>query len=596
MKKTVLAFISLLFILTIIASVFLTIDVETNLKIRRKINTVLDPVEIVKVEPKVITVNAFEAIVDPNSDWIINEKRTKQLIYMNINNLSTKWITFYMDEALKSLSIVDGNKHIEINLDGSVKIDQQKIDQKIELQNIDGEWYLNLTELNQIDEGAALGFVEQLYIEGENLVIFNKFEDHNTILIKDERLIFDTQEKLETYLQHKFDIGFLFKLKNLFSKTEVISIEKNKQVYVFPTDSKSLYIISEDNTAGYMEINGTENVTIKTGEKRLDSKADKNAPDHIVMTWEAVYSYNPDTTLIGPMGTLNVISPTWYELSDGSGKVASKASEDYVKWAKSNNYQVWALVSNAFDKDLTHAFLIDSDARKHFINVMIDEAKTYGYEGINVDFENIYLEDKDALTHFIHELSIYMNKAGLILSMDVTVMGGSDTWSKCYDHEALGKIVDFLIIMSYDEHWASSPISGPVASYNWVRDNLEQIAEIVSSDKLIMGIPLYTRVWREFPSTEKANQYSTKSSAIGMEAQNAFIDKYELTPLWDEQSQLYYATFFEADAQVKIWIENARTISAKLEIVKSLNLRGAAMWRRGFETQDIWDVFSIINP
>ncbi|MDH8679820.1 glycosyl hydrolase family 18 protein [Fusibacter bizertensis] len=596
MKKTVLAFFSLVIVLVVIAAVFLAIDVESNLKVRRKINSVLNPVQIVKAEPKAVLVKPFEAKIDMNSKWILNEKFVNQISYMHVENLSTSWITYFFDEALNKLSIVDGNHQLEIDSNGNVMIDQSMLDQKVELKNVDDEWYISLTALNKIEEGEALGFVEQPYVEGKNLVIINKFENYNIVEIDDERLVFSDQEKLDVYLQNRFDISFLFKLKNLFSKTEIVGIEKNTSLYVFPTDSKSFFIISEDNTAGFIEIKGSEQITTKSGEKRNQLKVSKNAPENIVMTWEAVYSYNPDTSKIGPMGPLNVISPTWYELKDASGKVSSKASKDYVSWAKSNGYQVWALVSNAFDKDLTHSFLYNSDARKHFINIMLEEALNYGYEGINIDFENVYLEDKDALTHFIHEFSVYANRAGVILSMDVTVMGGSDTWSKCYDHEKLGQIVDFLIIMSYDEHWASSPISGPVSSYDWVKHHMDQLAEVVDSNKLVMGIPLYTRVWREYPSSEKANQYRTKSSAIGMEAQNNLLEKYQLTPIWDEVDQLYYATFFEEDAQVKMWIENAETISAKLNIVSELNLRGAAMWRRGFETEDIWDVFKKINP
>jgi spore germination protein YaaH len=126
--------------------------------------------------------------------------------------------------------------------------------------------------------------------------------------------------------------------------------------------------------------------------------------------------------------------------------------------------------------------------------------------------------------------------------------------------------------------------------------HMTQLAEVVDPNKLIMGVPFYTRVWREYPSTEVANQFVTKSSAIGMEAQNALIVKYELTPIWDDVDKLYYATFFEENAQVKLWIENASSMAAKMQIINTLNLKGVAAWRRGFETQDIWDVFNQINP
>jgi spore germination protein YaaH len=226
---------------------------------------------------------------------------------------------------------------------------------------------------------------------------------------------------------------------------------------------------------------------------------------------------------------------------------------------------------------------------------MIDQAIRYGYEGINIDFENVYMADKDALTHFVHEFAYHTRNNNLTLSMDVTVMGGSDNWSKCYDHARLGEIVDFLIIMTYDEHWASSPISGPVASYDWMLYHMRQLAEVVSPDKLVMGIPFYTRVWREYPSTESANKIRNTSAAIGMEAQNNLIDKYKLNLIWDDIDKLYYGTFFEENNQVKIWVENARTIDAKLEIVDLLNLKGVATWRRGFETEDIWNVLDRLN-
>ena len=350
--------------------------------------------------------------------------------------------------------------------------------------------------------------------------------------------------------------------------------------------------ITERSRIGYAVLRETDTINfIAEADKTQRDSISRIYPDPIVLTWEAVYSFNPNTENIGPMDSLNVISPTWYELTDEAGSVSSTASEAYVNWAKSRNYEVWALVSNAFNLDRTHAFLYTANARADFIAYMINEAMVYGYEGINIDFENVYMADKDALTHFVHEFAYHTRKNNLTLSMDVTVMGGSDNWSKCYDHAKLGDIVDFLVIMTYDEHWASSPISGPVASYDWMLYHMRQLAEVVPVDKLVMGVPFYTRVWREYPSTEKANAHTTRSSAIGMEAQNALVDKYKLTPIWDDIDKLYYATFFEEGNQVKIWIENARTIEAKLEIIELLGLKGVAAWRRGFETPDIWKVF-----
>ena len=198
------------------------------------------------------------------------------------------------------------------------------------------------------------------------------------------------------------------------------------------------------------------------------------------------------------------------------------------------------------------------------------------------------MADRDRLTHFINELAWSMKQHGLILSMDVTIMGGSDNWSKCYDHEYLGRIVDYLVIMTYDEHWASSPISGPVASYGWVERGMTALTQVVDSQKLVMGLPLYTRVWREQPSTERANQMTNRSSAIGMQAQANFIANNGLTPFWDEESKLYYAAFIDGEELVKIWIENAETLSLRAGLVHELNLAGIACWQRTFATDDVW--------
>jgi spore germination protein YaaH len=103
-----------------------------------------------------------------------------------------------------------------------------------------------------------------------------------------------------------------------------------------------------------------------------------------------------------------------------------------------------------------------------------------------------------------------------------------------------------------------------------------------------MGLPAYTRVWRERPSETQADVMVTSSSAVGLDAQQALIEKYELTPIWDETDRLYYATFFETDALVKMWIENAETLAVRTELVKDLDLKGVAVWTRALASDDIW--------
>lgn len=591
MKKTILGLVSVVVILLIIISAVLAVDVGLNLQLRRKASNMFSDFEVISSEPAVVYLGKNNADFESNASLLLAEKDSTGDTFISIDLLKTDDITTNYDSDNQIFSLVGYDQMIVISSDGTVYENGVRSDLKVTIKEISDGIYLNLSAFNRLNASDIIGFEEYPYVKGGHLIIYNKYERMPTLDVA-SRWLFDSQESLDKYLKEQFELEFLYSIKNIFKKTQVVEAISDSSAIAYQIDDDTLLMITDQAKIGYALYRETDEIAYKgKAEKPMPLRISRTYDEPIVLTWEAVYSFNPNTENIGPMDTLNVISPTWYELSDSDGNITSMASQDYVSWAKSRNYEVWALVSNAFDIDRTHAFLYNADARERFIQYMLEEAAKYGYEGINIDFENVYMADKDALTHFVNEFAYHTRKNNITLSMDVTVMGGSDNWSKCYDHEKLGAIVDFLVIMTYDEHWASSPISGPVASYDWMLYHMKQLAEVVSPEKLVMGVPLYTRVWREFPSTEKANTITTRSSAIGMEAQNNLIAKYNLTPIWDDVDKLYYATFFEEGNQVKIWIENAETIEAKIEIIDLLGLKGVAAWRRGFETPDIWSVF-----
>ena len=121
--------------------------------------------------------------------------------------------------------------------------------------------------------------------------------------------------------------------------------------------------------------------------------------------------------------------------------------------------------------------------------------KDNNFKGINIDFENMYKDDSELLSLFIAELTSAFHRENILVSMDVTFAGGSDTWSKCYNRKVLSQWVDYIIVMAYDEHWGSSPVSGSVASLNWVEENLQKLLTEVDSEKIILGNTiLYARL------------------------------------------------------------------------------------------------------
>nr|WP_256761258.1 glycosyl hydrolase family 18 protein [Cohnella sp. WQ 127256] len=314
----------------------------------------------------------------------------------------------------------------------------------------------------------------------------------------------------------------------------------------------------------------------------------KGSGKRINLTWEAVYSANPDTKKIGDLTGVNVVSPTWFELIDGKGNVRSKASAEYSAWARSRGLQVWGLFSNSFEPDRTHTALASYESRFTMIQQILAYAKTFKLQGINIDFENVYTKDKDNLVQFVRELTPLMHEQNLIVSIDVTPKSNSEMWSAFIDRERLGAVVDFMMVMAYDEHWAASPIAGSVSSLPWVESSIKRILEEdgVPSSKLILGIPLYTRIWTEEPNGQDSVKVSSKTMGMGSVTQ--LIKDKKLKPVFSEEDGQNFVQFTEGKLVKKIWIEDATSIKARAELAKKYNLAGVATWKRGFETNDIW--------
>ncbi len=316
----------------------------------------------------------------------------------------------------------------------------------------------------------------------------------------------------------------------------------------------------------------------------------KSEGQKINLTWEAVYSANPDTAKIGELPGVNVVSPTWFELVDGEGNVRSNANSSYVKWAHSKGIQVWGLFSNGFEPDRTHNALSSYESRSVMIQQMLAYAKTFKLQGVNIDFENVYTKDKDNLVQFVREMTPLMHEQNLVVSIDVTAKSNSEMWSAFLDRKRLGASVDFMMLMAYDEHWASSPVSGSVSSLPWTENSVRRILEEdgVPASKFILGVPLYTRIWTEEPNGEGGVKVSSKT--MSMNAVNKLIEEKKLKPVFSAETGQNYVEFKEDKALKRIWIEDAVSMKARAELVGKYDLGGVASWRRGFESQDIWDV------
>lgn len=308
----------------------------------------------------------------------------------------------------------------------------------------------------------------------------------------------------------------------------------------------------------------------------------------INMVWEAVYERKIDPSSIGPMQGVNVVSPTWFELVDGKGKIKGKADPAYVKWAHQQGMQVWALFSNGFEPDQTSEALASVESRFYMIQQLLAFAELYDLQGINIDFENVYTKDKENLVQFVRELTPLLHEQDLVVSIDVTGKSNSEMWSLFLDRAALGKVVDYMMVMAYDEHWAASPKAGSVASLPWTERTISRILteDGVPPSKLVLSMPLYTRIWTE--KTGEDGKVKVSSKAVGMERVKNIIAEKKLTPVFDEAAGQNYVEYKEDGALNRIWIEDDKSIQARVELARKYNLAGVATWARSFQTSSIW--------
>lgn len=307
----------------------------------------------------------------------------------------------------------------------------------------------------------------------------------------------------------------------------------------------------------------------------------------ICLVWHQVTSKSANKAmkeLISRTKGVNVIAPTWFMLTDNTGNFDSLADQDYVNQAHAMGLQVWAVLDN-FNRGenvRSEIMFADTNARKKLIAGLMKEVEKYGIDGINLDIEGIKASAGPHYIQFIRELSVDCRKAGIILSVDSYV---PTTYNAFYNWKEQGCVADYVVIMGYDEHYAGGE-AGTVASLGYERKGIEDMIRMVPKEKIVSGIPFYTRVW-------KTANGETTSTAVGIEAAKKWVDEKKAELYWQEELGQYYGEVTADDGIYQIWMEEERSIGEKVALVKQYDIAGTAFWKLGFEPSTIWNV---INP
>lgn len=453
--------------------------------------------------------------------------------------------------------------------ENKAKVNGSTVDLVASAKKIGEQFYLPFSEISE-----SVYNVETTYIEDTNTVV---------LVSLDRELTYANSSKKNSVKSKP----------TMFSKT-VDKIEKGDNVTVVPSKNGDengwTKVTTENGKIGYVKTTTLAN----TKKIRDNLEMGKQIQGNVSMVWEYFSKYAKAPQRTEKIDGVNVVAPTFFSLSDSKkGAIVAnvgQAGQNYINWAHSNGYRVWPWVANEAtnkaDKDLTSEILNDYKLREKLISSIVSAVEMYNLDGINLDFENMYESDKDAYSRLVIELAPRLKELGKVLSVDVTAPDGSPDWSLCFNRNVIGDVADYVIFMAYDQHNQSSTEAGTVAGCDWVEANINKFLgqESVKPEKIILAMPFYTRVWN-------VTDGGLSSSAVDMKSQSTLIpDDAKIT--WDDSLKQNLAEYEKNGRTYKVWMEDAKSLKCKLDLVKKYNLAGGAFWRKDQETSDVWKVIN----
>ncbi len=440
----------------------------------------------------------------------------------------------------------------------------------------------------EIDAPIVQVFADQVFLSLEFVkkysdLSYTYFENPNRVVIKYKwgDYLF-TEVTKETQLRSEPSIKSPI-LAELTVGTNLMFVDKEEApqkgfVKVMTDDGIKGYVKSKSTKASFYETIGSS--------YQAPEYTTQTRPGSINLVFHQVFNTDAADNLGGLIAAtkgVNVVSPTWFSVNDVSGTISSLATEKYVKRAKELDLEVWALVDDFNTEIKMYDVLSFTSRRETLSNSLIQAALDYQLNGINIDFEKISSEAGPHYIQFLRELSVKCRNNGIVLSVDNYV---PTPYTAHYDREEQGKIVDYVIVMAYDEFYAGSEVAGPVASIGFVTDAVNNILELVPKEKTIIAIPFYTRLWKEAGNGEVSSQSFAMTPAAQLLKDNGVEAE------WNDSLGCYYAEYEKDGATYKMWVEEEKSIEAKMKVIYNADVAGIAAWKLGLEKESIWNVIT----
>ena len=469
---------------------------------------------------------------------------------------------FYWDEETKGILLTTSGG-VQTLLPGDAAVAKTPGGQPAVQQESDGKVYISL---DVVKEYTDLDYA--YYSDPNRVVIRNEWDGVEQATVQSDTAQVRQKGGIKSLILADVQKGdTLLYLENLDNWCKVMT-----------TDGYTGYIQTED-------ISDPEAIEARTAKK---DSYERITRDHkINLVWHqstSTESNDAMAEMTAEMTGVNVISPTWFSVTDETGTISSLASADYVKLAHDAGREVWGLIDNfneAFDEtnDLAYA-----SVRSRIIEQLLAEAASCGMDGINVDFENLKEAGIPHYLQFLRELTSAAHAQNLVVSVDTPV---PQAYTMYYQRGEQARFVDYMIVMAYDEHFAGSEEAGSVSSLPFVQQAVEEMTRVMPADQVICGIPFYTRVW-----TEKFGQSAITSEVLGMDGAKNYAKENQMTETWDASLGQNVATVETSDARYTIWMEDEQSMEEKLKVIQSADLAGVAEWKLGFECADVWSLIS----
>lgn len=491
-------------------------------------------------------------------------------VYFDINFIKKHFTDrFYFDENEKLLLYTTPNTIFQADEDSDIATDWHTGETKKYNAKI---WYLKSDVLYILADYVQqyVAFDYELFTDPNRMQLYTEKCEKSVATIKS-----DTQVRWRGGV-----------------KSEILTdVKEGDKVSVIEEMDEWTKVKTNDCFIGYVENSKLKDIQPETYSLKSGVKPEEftylTEGRKINLTWHNIEYAQDGSDLISALNyaqEVNVVSPTWYWLTDNDGAFSEVGNYNYVETAHKMDIEVWALISNfhsGADVD-TYEVLGYTQKRRQLVTNLIASAIDYGIDGINLDFENMNSKTTPHFVQFVREMALACHENNLVLSVDNYV---PTEYTAHYNRSEQAKFADYIIIMGYDEHYQGSEV-GSVASVSWMSQGIaDTIAAVGDSKRVINAIPFYTRVWKTTGGT-------VDSEAVTMQTANEFVAKYGIDLNWDDAADQNYGEATIGDTIYQVWMEDEDSVRVRLNVMKTYELAGVASWKVGQETPNIWNAIA----